>query len=93
MTEPLDRLRAALDDATPRMDGMRSGVQEPHVVVHRDDLVYVLDRLALAEAVVEAARLIAQWHDAIGSGPIAVLNAELGDLGRLVAAYEGSPSE
>jgi hypothetical protein len=34
----------------------------------------------------EQARLVAQWHGAIGSGPIEVLDDELGELGRLAAA-------
>lgn len=31
----------------------------------------------------EQARLVGQWHDAIGSGPIEVLNGELAELARL----------
>lgn len=42
-------------------------------------------------AVVKEARLVAQWHRSIGSGPIAVLDAELGDLGEHArAALEGA---
>ena len=33
----------------------------------------------------EQARLVGQWHDSIGSGPVEVLNAELGELARLAA--------
>jgi hypothetical protein len=36
----------------------------------------------------EAARLVSQWHGAIGSGPIEVLDAELGELR---AALEKAP--
>ena len=40
-----------------------------------------------ALAVVRAARLVSQWHDSIGSGPIEELNAELGELADLCAAF------
>jgi hypothetical protein len=30
--------------------------------------------------IAEAARLVSQWHNSIGSGPIEELNAELGEL-------------
>ena len=33
----------------------------------------------------DCARLVAQWCDSIGSGPIEELNEELRELGRLVA--------
>ena len=39
----------------------------------------------------EAARLVAQWHGAIGSGPIEVLDAELGELGEKVQTALASP--
>jgi hypothetical protein len=39
-------------------------------------------------AIAEAARMVSQWHDSIGSGPIEVLNAELGGLKELVAALD-----
>jgi hypothetical protein len=37
-------------------------------------------------AALNAARLVSQWHDSIGSGPIEELNAELGELGDLLRA-------
>jgi hypothetical protein len=46
-----------------------------------------VERLARAEAIVEMARLVSQWHDSIGSGPIEELNAELGELQRAVREY------
>jgi hypothetical protein len=44
--------------------------------------------------VFEKARLVAQWHGAIGSGPIEELDAELGDLGDAVrAALAATPTD
>lgn len=39
-------------------------------------------------AVAEQARLVSQWHDSIGSGPIEELNAELGALRAALAGLD-----
>jgi hypothetical protein len=47
-------------------------------------------RHAALVAAAEYGKYVGQWHDAIGSGPIDVLNDELGELRRLcVAALDG----
>ena len=38
------------------------------------------------EALIRVASLLAQWHGAIGSGPIEELDAELGDLAAALTA-------
>ncbi len=57
------------------------GVYEPILTATDDGCVLVragvLDRLRKIEA---AARLVSEWHDSIGTGPIEELDAELGEL-------------
>ena len=48
----------------------------------------LIEGLSRAEDIVEAARLVAQWHGAIGSGPVEVLDEELGALAALCASYD-----
>jgi len=52
-----------------------------------DESDQLLDQLTLAAAEIErlrkieaAARLVSEWHDSIGTGPIEELDAELGEL-------------
>lgn len=70
--EPSARADAALRDAKPYNDGYIAGL---------------IEGLSRAEDIVEAARLVAQWHGAIGSGPVEVLDEELGALAALVAEW------
>lgn len=48
----------------------------------------LIEGMSRAEDIVEAARLVAQWHGAIGSGPVEVLDEELGALASLCASYD-----
>ena len=55
----------------------------PRCELHTDEaLAFVL---RVEPELVEQARLVGQWHGAIGSGPIEVLDAELGELAALAA--------
>jgi len=52
-----------------------------------DESDHLLDQLTLAKVEIErlrkieaAARLVSEWHDSIGTGPIEELDAELGEL-------------
>lgn len=73
---------------TPGRDLLARHIDCPGVCdvwVERDALLAMEDELTRLTRIERKARLVSQWHGAIGSGPIEVLDAELGDLAALVA--------